>query len=384
MKAFFDKLKGDDKNNNKNRNNNPFANFGGPRTFGGQGQSLGGSQPGKVFSVTLEYPGTLGMKIEKRPNSAGSAIVAMVVPGGQAEIAGLLRGDILCWHGKEEEISYDEFIQMASSDVRPLTFDIRRIKTNAQSSASDQIDISTAEAYQRKQAVIAAAEARDKASKQRNKPIPKKSKATTSVQKINELTDMPMSEEAKKAVQAAKMGETEFAKQLGYNPYETNKATAGQARNATVAAKHGNIHSKNKDAVPAEVTPPKEVIQPDLPPVSPSFEEAYMVVVTSNPSDRVVTSFSIMRKLIVNATTKGQTLDDDTSAKFRRVRLANDKIKAAISEVHGALDLMMSVGFHLAEEGGESYLVYPAGEATPLWMETGLTQMEQYEINSTA
>ena len=63
MKAFFDKLKGDDKNNNKNRNNNPFANFGGPRTFGGQGQSLGGSQPGKVFSVTLEYPGTLGMKV---------------------------------------------------------------------------------------------------------------------------------------------------------------------------------------------------------------------------------------------------------------------------------------------------------------------------------
>jgi hypothetical protein len=70
MKAFFDKLTKGDKDDNDNgdkkpneKNKNPFANFGGPRTFSGQGQSLGGSQPGKTLSIRLENPGPLGMKV---------------------------------------------------------------------------------------------------------------------------------------------------------------------------------------------------------------------------------------------------------------------------------------------------------------------------------
>lgn len=68
MKAFFDKLtKGDNDNNGDKKpsqtNKNPFANFGGPRTFSGQGQSLGGAQPGKTITVRLENPGPLGMKV---------------------------------------------------------------------------------------------------------------------------------------------------------------------------------------------------------------------------------------------------------------------------------------------------------------------------------
>ena len=78
MKAFFDKLKGDDKNKNNNNNNDnnkprntsnndPFASFGGggprTRTFGGQGQSLGGSLPGRIISISLNQPGPLGIKV---------------------------------------------------------------------------------------------------------------------------------------------------------------------------------------------------------------------------------------------------------------------------------------------------------------------------------
>jgi hypothetical protein len=309
----------------------------------------------------------------------------LVVPGGQAERAGLQRGDILYWHGQDEEISYDQFIQLAGSDMRPLEFDIRRIKTKAPPSSSATQTKETAEAYQRKQAMIAAAEAREKAAKQWNKPIPKKGKEPPVVQVINEYSDEPMSEEAKKAVLAAKSGETELAKQLGYNPYETNKSTAGQARSATVAITHGTIGNTDQGTPIPKVAPPKELLaaQTMMDPVSLGFEDAYTAIVTSNPPTAVVASFGIMRKLMANATTKGQASVEE-GAKFRRVRLSNDKINAAISEVHGALDLMMSVGFLLVEEDGESYLVYPAGQPAPSWLKTGLSQMEQYEQNSKA
>jgi hypothetical protein len=269
--------------------------------------------------------------------------------------------------------------------MRPLEFDIRRINTKAPPSSSSATQ-TTADAYQRKQAMIAAAEAREKAAKQWNKPIPKKGKEAPVVQVINEYSDEPMSDEAKKAVLAAKTGEAELAKQLGYNPYETNKSTSGQARSATVAVTHGTIGNNDQrtSTIPI-VAPPKEIpadSQKD-PPVSFGFEDAYATIVTSNPPTAVVASFAIMRKLMSNATTKGQASVEE-GAKFRRVRLSNDKIKAAISDVHGALDLMMSVGFVLVEEDGESYLVYPAGEPAPSWLKTGLSQMEQYEQNSKA
>jgi hypothetical protein len=59
-------------------------------------------------------------QIEKRPK--GSAIVNEVVPGTQAEQAGLKRGDILCFAGSDgqEEMSYEVFLELAQSDQRPL------------------------------------------------------------------------------------------------------------------------------------------------------------------------------------------------------------------------------------------------------------------------
>ena len=64
--------------------------------------------------------------MEKRPNSAGTAIVATVIEGSQAEAAGIQRGDALCYAGSngQEEIMYDLFLELAKSNQRPLrTFD---------------------------------------------------------------------------------------------------------------------------------------------------------------------------------------------------------------------------------------------------------------------
>mmetsp|Transcript_33123 Transcript_33123/g.51271 ORF Transcript_33123/g.51271 Transcript_33123/m.51271 type:complete len:86 (-) Transcript_33123:295-552(-) len=78
-----------------------------------------------------------------------------------------------------------------------------------------------------------------------------------------------------------------------------------------------------------------------------------------------------MRTIITNATTR-------EGEKFRKVRLSNAKIAAAIVDVGGALDLMMSVGFvpSEGEEDKETYLVLPPEEKGPAWLPEALACME--------
>lgn len=390
---FFDKLIGagdkKKKDDKKPGINNPFGKvFQGSTTFEGAGKSLGGSKPGRLIHFELAEPGPLGIKIEKRPNSAGTAIVAMVVPGSQADRAGLQRGDILCFSGSngDEEIMYDMFIELAASNQRPLVFDIRRIETK---STGTTVPNTSAEAFARKQAVIAAAEAREKAAKKLEKPVAKRAAAKKDDGLVDlnaDVPNVPQSEEARRAVEAAKRGESTLAAQLGYNPYETNKSTAGQARNATVATKHGAVDAGVSSVQIPVLPPPRDATigiaeQEHGPAESIQFQQAFEECVTSNDHSVVVSSFCILRKLILNATTKGQG-EGEESSKFRKVRLSNAKIRAAITDVHGALDIMMACGFSLADEDGESYLVYPPADTGPVWLSRAMHQMHQYEQSS--
>lgn len=399
MNNFFDRFKKPDGGGGKNLLN---AITGKSASFQGSGQSLGGSKPGKVIPIELKEKGSLGVGVEKRPGT-NTSIVSKVVPGSQAEAAGLQRGDILCFAGSNgvEEIPYDMFIELAKSDQRPLCFEARRVPSTK--SSNHPVNDSTggkkssADAYARKQAVIAAAEAREKASKAKSKPIVRKTQS--SLQKEQQqmqqraehgLDQEPLSEAAKAAIEAAKQKEAQAAAELGYNPYETNRATAGQARNATVAMTHGtitagdstNTSSSTSSSQPMAplptVAPPTNVLkEAEGENVPVEFASAFETLVTANNDHAaVVSSISIMRKLLSNAITK-----DD--AKFRRVRLGNPKIKAAIVDLEGAIDLMLVSGFHLTEdEGGESVLIYqhlPTDKSVPGWLPAALKQMEDYE-----
>ena len=391
MDKFFDRFKP------KKKSGNPLGGlFSGQKSsFHGQGQSLGGSQPGQVLPIELSEAGPLGIQVEKRPNSQKTAIVAMVVPGSQAERAGIQRGDILCFAGSNgtEEIMYDMFIELAKSNQRPLCFEVRRIKTKSTGTVNQK----SADNFARKQAVIAAAEAREKAHKKKQKPIPKKVNdlpnllSTAERQKLEDERlerlktekEVPKSEASRKAIEAAKNSEAQTAASLGYNPYETNRATAGQARTANVAMTHGSIeHTEDSGSasIPA-VRTPKETVEPEKEvAISPQFLQAYETAVTMNDHAAVISSFGILRKLLTNATTKGQNSEDEVaSAKFRRVRLGNAKIKAAVVDIEGAVDMMLCAGFQLVEEDGESVLVYPPGDKGPEWLPGALKQMESYE-----
>jgi hypothetical protein len=75
MSNFFEQFKGDAKKGDKKEKNdnplknikNPFAQvgkaIGGQRKFGGEGQSLGGSHPGRLIHMSIDQPGSVGIKV---------------------------------------------------------------------------------------------------------------------------------------------------------------------------------------------------------------------------------------------------------------------------------------------------------------------------------
>ncbi|GKY97424.1 hypothetical protein MPSEU_000700900 [Mayamaea pseudoterrestris] len=370
---------------------NPLAGLFGPRTFHGEGKSLGGTLPGKVIAVELSEAGSLGMSIEKRSNSQKTAIISMVVPDSQAAKAGLERGDILCYAGSngEEEIMYDVFVELAKSTQRPICFEVRRVPT-VSTAGNDTNSKGSAEAFARKQAVVAAAEAREKALKNKQKPIRRgysqeervRQEEARRQQEAALPDDAPKTEESRLALEAAKKAEAETAERLGYNPYETNRVTAGQARNVVVGAIGSSDASDGKAGAPSlpSSQTPKNVLQAAHDDEG-LYEEAFEKLVTLNDHASVVAAINILRTLIINATTKGQGEDEEASIKFRRVRLANPKIKESIVDLDGALNILLSTGFDLIEKDGESVMMYPRTSHVPDWLPMALKQMEQYALS---
>ena len=382
---FFDKV---GKDINQSLGKIDLFNNNSKKTTGsrGGGQSLGGDKPGIVMSVSLENAGPLGLEVEKRKNVHKTAIIAKVMPGSQAELAGLKRGDIVCHPGSNgsEEIMYDQFIAAAKSGRRPLRFDVRRIESSILGPSAGSGRVS-ADAESRRHAVIAAAEARNNKHKALQKPIPKTDrKQANGVNGAVESHRGDDSEETRRAVAKVKQAEKLDAAKLGYDPYAAQAMTSGQARTAQVAMASGEINADNAPAKlsgggAAPDSAPGIVSKPAVP-LPAEFEESFGLFVTSNSDHAgVVKSLGIMRKLINNAVTKGQDGDEDTSSKFRRVRLSNPKIHESISAKAGAVELMILFGFQLSESDGETYLAFPSGYNGPEWTASALEKMQTYE-----
>ena len=339
--------------------------------------------------------------MEKRKGSQTTTIIAGIVPNSQADKAGLKRGDIV-YHPQSngsQEVRYDEFLAAAKSGRRPLRFDVRRIESSILSDSAGRTATDSAggrvsaDSLARKAAMIAAAEAREAKHKALQKPISKTGNRLEKKQpNTYNHTRAEDSDETRKAVAEVKLSEQSTSSELGYNPYEAKAMTGGQARTATVAMTQGTINVENgpsKMIGSGQITSPgQEPSDPaeakDLQP-TPEFEKAFSTLVTSSSDQAaVLKSISIMRKVINNAVTKGYEGKGDECSKFRRVRLSNPKIKAAISDMPGGLEVMMSTGFQLSEndEDGETYLVFPPGEKGPSWLGSALSMMESYESGS--
>lgn len=208
--------------------------------------------------------------------------------------------------------------------------------------------------------------------------------------------EQPLSEESRIAIQQTKKEEQLHAKKLGYNPYETARMNSGQAKTATANKTHGIISDNSNSATDnntaantqtpnlVDVTNPTNLQGSDSRMfVDEAFDEAFITLVTTSQTKDAVNSLTIIRKLIINATTKGQaesSNDTESAAKFRRVRLSNPKISETITHRNGAIDVMMACGFVLSDNelDGEVYLTYPPGTTGPPWLQLALAKIERY------
>ena len=250
--------------------------------------------------------------------------------------------------------------------------------------------------------MIAAAEAREKKHKSQTKSIKHVTKSTLLKQQQQmlqqQLPEAPQTEASRRAAEAAKQGEAHLAASLGYNPYEAINKTAGQARAATTTTQHGAITAPGSGcsggslpAIPAVAAPQDATTAAasnDTAPIPEDprfpyheFEEALAIILSSDQPASAKSGLKISKKLIVNATTKGQQ-PGAAGEKFRRVRLANPKIQAAIVDVPGNLPLLLSVGFELHPDDAnpdESLLVFPPGFGGPKWLSRALQVLERTE-----
>ncbi|EFJ42376.1 hypothetical protein VOLCADRAFT_107314 [Volvox carteri f. nagariensis] len=87
-----------------------------------------------------------------------------------------------------------------------------------------------------------------------------------------------------------------------------------------------------------------------LPPPKPSEVEAAVQAVKS------MEAVEMIHKLVYNCAV--QPKED----KFRKVRLANPKVKAVLSDTQGAVEALTALGWSLEEADGEPVLVVPAGK----------------------
>jgi multidrug efflux pump subunit AcrA (membrane-fusion protein) len=254
--------------------------------------------------------------------------------------------------------------------------------------------------------MIAAAEAREKKHKKLTKTTKYVTKSTLlkqqqlkedrhqQIQQQQQATAAePQTEASRRAAQDAKRAEAEHVAQLGYNPYEAIKKTAGQARTATTATQHGAIVAPGGggsapsvmdiDHTTTTTTTSSSIFRDDPNYPYHEFEEALATICSFSNQEAAKSGLKISKKLITNATTKGQQSSVPDAEKFRRVRLANPKIKAAIVDVPGNLPLMMSVGFELLSDDSnpdESILVFPPACKGPTWLFShGMEKMEQAE-----
>ena len=223
--------------------------------------------------------------------------------------------------------------------------------------------------------MIAAAEARNQKHLKQTQQIRKVTKTT--LQREQELEAIKqknaLQNEQSDAVESqlaiqAKQQEQQTAQALGYNPYETNKVTAGQARNATVDTKHGAIGGGDTEGSIPEVAAPSDPASPVLS-IDNAFDDAYTTAVTSSLSKSdIQASFTILTKLLTNATTK-------EDVKFQTVKISNPKIQSTVVQREGMLDILLACGFVLTEEEGESLLKY---SVAPSWLPQAMECLKAY------
>lgn len=287
-----------------------------------------------VAKFSSKTGSSLGMSLQR--DDTGAASVSAVVPGGAAEKAGVVTGDIIISVDDTETPSYNEFLQVfRGADHRPVTFRLRRL---------------VSERDARREAQAKAAVERDNAWAKRVAKRPQggrigRASSGETVDVVPKSTN-PETLAAWKRTEERQAAQT---KELGYDPYKS-LSTGTSAAGAKAVSK----------PAPPTTEQPQDVGDrlggQDAADYDRGAAEADVVVqalVANTDKTAVLTCLTTILKLLENAMAK----DDE---KFRRVRLANPNIQSRILAVEGGLEALVTAGFHLSDDGNdETVLLLP-------------------------
>lgn len=112
------------------------------------------------------------------------------------------------------------------------------------------------------------------------------------------------------------------------------------------------------------------------------FDKAFTTILKNNKDEvKVSNGLRIMRKLIINATTRGQDELNDDSFNYCKVWFSDPHV-AECMQLDGSLELMLSVGFVIGGNKDDEkglHLEYLFMQNCPSWLRDALDQMEHHE-----
>ena len=318
--------------------------------------------------------------------AVGAAVVASVVPGGEAARRGIEVGDVVVAVDDKPVESFVHASKMTKTKVRPLRFTLERppaaakvngMKLGAPAVAapapapapakkgkgkSKEPAVSDAERDRRRAAATAAAE-------QRSGQWDKKVRSTANKRLVGETRAAnaaaaaaatgpaaPVSAATEAAMQRAAARESREA-----GLYTASMASSGLARTGTLSADGGGGGAGGGGATngfsPAPAASPRSPAAAAALPAPPPLDDDTQAQLDEALGALVSTGAACGETLETAQKMLAKLASTNLGEKFRTVRLANPGFQRRVGGVQGGLELMLAAGFEL-RDGGEAVLYY--------------------------
>ena len=381
----------------------------------------------QLYEISLtEF--ALGVHIEPVPNDGRPRVCGME-PASPGARLGLMVGDIFAGIEGNPVASYADFVQALQTFPRPVRISFYRfVQGSAASAVASAASLSTDEKERRREAMVAAALAREKTwdkkvQTAKGKRDPKTDVSGRTIYDHTALAEIGASNpETQRMVALAKQNEQRTVAQLGYDPFKPALSSSSNTAGVGVLAGHGQqlpppmpsqSLSSAPPSLPAPGSPgsraplPAPPVSPPRPAPAPVAEtgagdleagEAHPALVEAvnaamqqlldrtgaEDGERVQTALTTVEKML--AMLHGALATGADPSKFRSVRMGNAAFQSKVASVVGGTELMLAAGFVLVEDaspaGNDAAAAAPTA-ATETFLRHSTEPLDRVKLNYT-
>ena len=370
----------------------------------------------QLYEITLtEF--ALGVHIEPVPNDGRPRVVGLE-PSSTGARLGLIVGDILAGIEGNPVASCPDFIQAMQTFPRPVRISFYRfVQGSAGSAGSAAPSLSTDEKDRRREAMVAAALAREKSWDKKVQTAKGKRDPNTDVSGRQIYDHSALAEigasnpETQRLVALAKQNEQRTVQQLGYDPFKpalsSSSTTSGVGALASLPPPPssalpalGSPSSRAAAPLPTPTptpTPTPLPAPPAPPPPAASATstddleagEGHPAIVDevnaamqqlldragAEDGDRVQIALTTVEKMLTAL--RSALVGGGDATKFRNVRMGNAAFQTKVASVVGGTELMLAAGFALVEDAS------PAGDVPEPFLRHSLEPLDRIKLNYT-